>query len=402
LLDRAADLREYHIGCGVFGRKPDYNPGEDNIVRVEMRLLRKRLDGYFSSEGKHEPHVIVVPKGTYVPVFEPRTVPVADGPTQTEALPSESEFSTMPFWRRLRKWLALSQPVVIFVLAVACIWIWQDRHQIIEEGSAAVPDRGPLWPVLFDNDQQTTVVCADYDLVLSEKLLGHSITLDQYLSRDYLKQVSRDPAHRRSVLADVGSWNLTDLADTELVQRLARLNAKYWNKVSVRSAPNIGLEDFKSGNVILLGSVRSMPWIHLFDSTLRFHIEFDDESHSFSIHNRSPALGEQEYYRWKTSGNSEDAYGVLALVPNLRGTGNVLIIAGNGESREAIGEYLTTAGGGSKLYGGIMQKNHGRIPYFEALLKLRITDGVAGKPVVVASHAFPGYPGSVSGQRLGS
>jgi hypothetical protein len=33
--NRPQDLREQQIGCGVFGRKPEYNPGEDNIVRVE-------------------------------------------------------------------------------------------------------------------------------------------------------------------------------------------------------------------------------------------------------------------------------------------------------------------------------------------------------------------------------
>jgi len=38
--NRPEDLREQQIGCAIFGRKPDYSPGEDNIVRVEMRQLR--------------------------------------------------------------------------------------------------------------------------------------------------------------------------------------------------------------------------------------------------------------------------------------------------------------------------------------------------------------------------
>src|SRR5579885_3242279 len=58
--NRPEELREQQIGCGVFGRKPDYNPGEDNIVRVEMRQLRKRLEEYFATEGKNDPYSIVV------------------------------------------------------------------------------------------------------------------------------------------------------------------------------------------------------------------------------------------------------------------------------------------------------------------------------------------------------
>src|SRR5271154_5039423 len=61
--NRLADLREQKIGCAVFGRKPDYNPGEDNIVRVEIRQLRKRLEEYFATEGRDDRFVILIPKG---------------------------------------------------------------------------------------------------------------------------------------------------------------------------------------------------------------------------------------------------------------------------------------------------------------------------------------------------
>src|SRR5690349_2396991 len=71
--NRPEELREQLIGRGVFGRKPDYNPAEDNIVRVEMRQLRKRLEEYFATEGKDEPFLILIPKGAYLPVLAPRT-----------------------------------------------------------------------------------------------------------------------------------------------------------------------------------------------------------------------------------------------------------------------------------------------------------------------------------------
>lgn len=73
LSGHAGEIREQLIGVEVFNRKPDYNPGEDNIVRVEARELRKRLDRYFTGNGAREPFRIRIPKGSYVPVFEPVT-----------------------------------------------------------------------------------------------------------------------------------------------------------------------------------------------------------------------------------------------------------------------------------------------------------------------------------------
>src|SRR5262249_7967028 len=106
--NRTDELREQQIGCAVFGRKPDYSPGDDNIVRVEARHLRRRLEEYFSTDGKKEPLVIVIPKGGYIPVFEPREVPTAEtAPEPPPMAPARSA----PIW----------QQIAIAVLGLACI-----------------------------------------------------------------------------------------------------------------------------------------------------------------------------------------------------------------------------------------------------------------------------------------
>src|ERR1700753_424789 len=70
LLGNSHEITEQRIGTQIFNRAPDYNPGEDNIVRSYARLLRKRLDEYFEGEGRDEPMRIVIPRGGYVPVFQ--------------------------------------------------------------------------------------------------------------------------------------------------------------------------------------------------------------------------------------------------------------------------------------------------------------------------------------------
>ena len=75
LAGRDDELKESVIGTEVFGRKPDYNPKEDAIVRAEARRLRALLDDYYSRAGKEDALIIELPKGGYVPVirrFEPK------------------------------------------------------------------------------------------------------------------------------------------------------------------------------------------------------------------------------------------------------------------------------------------------------------------------------------------
>jgi adenylate cyclase len=66
--------KETLIGIEIFGRRPDYDPGSDPVVRVEARRLRVKLAEYYSGEGREDPVRIEMPKGGYLPLFETRVV----------------------------------------------------------------------------------------------------------------------------------------------------------------------------------------------------------------------------------------------------------------------------------------------------------------------------------------
>lgn len=73
---REHELKESVIGVEVFGRRPDYNLKLDSTVRTEVVRLRARLDKYYSTDGIHDPLVIELPKGGYIPTFrQVETVP---------------------------------------------------------------------------------------------------------------------------------------------------------------------------------------------------------------------------------------------------------------------------------------------------------------------------------------
>jgi len=72
LKGEASHLKETTIGVFVFGRRPDYNPRVDTIVRSQAWRLRAKLKEYYASEGAKDRIIINLPIGGYVPVFKVR------------------------------------------------------------------------------------------------------------------------------------------------------------------------------------------------------------------------------------------------------------------------------------------------------------------------------------------
>src|SRR4051794_10990414 len=69
LRGRQDRIKGYTIAIEALGRGDDFNPQDDPIVRVEAMRLRRALQRYYETCGRHDPLHIGLPVGTYVPVF---------------------------------------------------------------------------------------------------------------------------------------------------------------------------------------------------------------------------------------------------------------------------------------------------------------------------------------------
>lgn len=390
LQNRPEDLREQLIGWQVFDRRRDYSPGEDNIVRVEVRRLRKRLEEYFASEGIAEPLVLVVPKGSYVPVFRPREEVVEPLQVAVPVVPAVPLLPASPA-HAARLW-----PVVVALLSVAAVllgsWGWTNHRKLAAVApSASFGDRAPLWPLLFNNDVQTRVVCADVALVAAQTLQGRPISLNDYIQRDYERNAPAPAADGARMLRSLPNRNWTDLADVRLVDRLHSVNQDAWRRISLTTARLTQMDDFTSGNAILLGSVQSNPWNRVFEQQLNFWIDWDEKTRTDIVRNKAPQQGEAAVYGSSPAAGSESlAYSIVAFLPNLRQNGNVLIIAGTtGQGTEAAGEYITAPETYRPLMERLNGRNGGKLPYFEILLKSRILGGVAKDAEIVSFRTHP-------------
>ena len=82
LASEDALLRERVIGTAVFGRAPDYDSGNDPVVRARVNEVRKRLAQYYEGHRDNTPVRISIPSGSYRAVFEMAEMRAFESPSQ--------------------------------------------------------------------------------------------------------------------------------------------------------------------------------------------------------------------------------------------------------------------------------------------------------------------------------
>jgi adenylate cyclase len=98
LTGEAATIKGYTVATQVLGREPDFDPKLDPIVRIMAGRLRRGLETYYLVQGKSDPVIIAVPKGTYVPLFGSSSRQESPGASlsSAQALPSGPSVAVMP------------------------------------------------------------------------------------------------------------------------------------------------------------------------------------------------------------------------------------------------------------------------------------------------------------------
>ena len=102
LAGRAGEIKGYTIATQVFGRKEDFDPTIDPIVRIQAGRLRRILQSYYAGRGGQDRLRIEMSKGSYIPSFSkiipeklqtPHWPAPGTAPAKSELSPAPSEFS---------------------------------------------------------------------------------------------------------------------------------------------------------------------------------------------------------------------------------------------------------------------------------------------------------------------
>jgi hypothetical protein len=289
--------------------------------------------------------------------------------------------------------LALALGISAALLATLCVWLFFDsqtlRRQLAQRDES--PDRMP-WSAVFDGSHQTKIVLADSCLVLYEDVARQQVTLNDYVSRSYVRRLQDYNAtpELRSLLEIILSRQYTSLADVSLVGKIMQFSQVHRDDVVLSYARNVNIRDFKSNHVILVGALRANPWVELFEPRMNFKFGYDEKLRRPYFRNKAPRPGEQTvYFTGGADGTSAESYAVVALLPNLNRAGNVLLIEGtNSEGTEVGVEYLTDREFVATVLPRLGWKPEGRIPYFEVLLKLRAVGGTSKDTEAIAYRSI--------------
>jgi hypothetical protein len=375
LKDPNCVLREQEIGVGVLGRPPDYDTSHDTLVRVLVSHLRKKLQEHFEGEGRDEPLVIEIPKGTYLPVFHPRQDNSRLESTEEAPPPVETA-------RTGRQWFWMVLAAVALVLSGAATTLMISRAS----SRTPRPTVTAFWSQLFGNGQSTYLVLSDVTLIVFENLMGRPVSLSEYEAHEFdrLADLRIQNPVQRDLAREFVNRVTTALSDVQVARDFGILAAQQHLPLTIISARDMSSPLVASSNVILLGSRRANPWVGLFEGQLNFQTEYHESPPAMRFVNRSPQAHEQPAYaaEWRRTG-----YCRLSFLPNPRHTGNVLLISGSDViSTEAGGRFVASEDSMRQLRRMLHLQPGLPIPHFELLLRTQIVNSTVPWFEVVASR----------------
>ena len=142
--------KETDIATQVFGRRPDFDAGQDAVVRVYIHKLRRKLEAIYSGPRKDAPTRLTIPLGDY------RLVIVQEIEAGAQGLP-EGRLPARPHWA---KWAAAALSLVLAASAGTLLIERATLPPAAKELNAL--RAGPVWGPIQTNGFPTVIAVGDY------------------------------------------------------------------------------------------------------------------------------------------------------------------------------------------------------------------------------------------------
>lgn len=410
---QAHELNEYLIGRDVFDRDDSYNPAADPIVRVGAHDIRKKLELYYQNEGANDEIRLVVPLGSYEPVFVRQTPSLTVPPTtvvtandvaeRTEKADIELPLMAVKPASRIpdksNKWFWLMSGLAVLFLLISLgllgvnRWLQQELARSLVRQTKENQAAGPVWEPFLNNAAPTIIILSNPTVYRSaneadpEVLSKKGIPLTAEQARELTSITgSRLPVMPDQTMRLVPAINMyTGIGEAVGAYRLAGLLQSSGEQTVLKQSRNIGPEDLKQSDVILLGSVYSNQW----SKPLSLNENFVYSKHG-TIENLDPHPGEQREYKpvFDTrSGLLVEDYALISVTPGVAGDHTIMVLAGlYSEGTQAAAEFVTTGNSLQELNQHLQQAagKAGMPRYYQAMLKVRVENAFPTKTTLTA------------------
>jgi len=385
------DIKEYSLGVTVFDRDPDYDPRVDSIVRVEAGRVRTKLREYYSTEGRQDPVIIDLPKGSYIPSIITR-----------ETLRRRAGLSGISIIRG--KGLLILTSVSALICATLAAYLLYQNAQMRQEMEARrqpvlTEEIRAVWAPFLAPGVQTYIVFGSPFFYFSP---AQRLFLRPYDIKDP-QSSETDPVFRRlqerfGPIIPTPRYDYVLEGDSLALQRLTDFLVRSGVSVKPMPAYTTTWDAIQGGNIILLGAPRMNHLLSHFPRDMDF--EWESET---SLRNRNPQPGEQEVYTGMgPQGYSSihrdprqhlHDYAVIGLFPGLRPDNEILVISAHGGPgvSEAV-EYLTRGETVRPLLDRLKLRDSGRRHHFQLLLRVYVDRGIPVRTEYVTHHTARSTP----------
>ncbi len=425
-------LKEYTIGVEAFGRKPDFDPKTDTIVRVQTHRLRQKLKEYYEQEGVHDQVMIEIPKGHYYPAFRLR----ADLLEQAELLGGEGnvisnleanahrfiEAEPVPAepgsrWRWLYSGPTVASAVILLGIVIGYLaGSFQTRMGSSGEtmaansfGRHAADPVKSFWGVLLGNDSSPIIAYPNAVFLLddSNDLFrfrqgasdNRGARVDPHLAREF--------ASNPALVASAGQLyyedGYTGTGELEGVAMLVGLFARMGLTPIIKTSRNITPEDLEQHTVILLGSPFQNIAVAQLMAAGDFRFDNPDsrrEEWRASIINSHPGPNESAAYHTERDPGTDVLkmdYSLISIQPGVVAGHNIAVLGGlDTKGTEGVTRFVTSRAGVEVLTAALAAKGMnvsrgvGGMPWFQALLRVNLEKGDQVLSTQLATvHAFP-------------
>jgi hypothetical protein len=418
IADRVGEIKEYTIATEVLGRPKEFNSKDDNIVRVQVHRLRKKLDEYYKGEGARDQVQIFIPRGHYYPQY---LRPQLDSPPQLPQLAQLPQLPQLPrptgqetadtespttatitnsnakpaHYSMIFTWQGLAVALIVLNLSLIAYHFIRSRRES-QQGTSRELARSlaPIWQPFISISNPPLIVYSNALFLMSEQGDLYRYYAETSHSLSMGAQVpSLAGLERRGPVPDrVGplyySDSYTGIGEVVGAGKIIDLLVRNGQDYLIKRSRITSYEDIRNHNVIFLGAsledsiLGKLP----VESDLVFEEPMGNEFvGKLSIRDRHPAPGKPALYEFRRDEKTkalQSEYALISLLPGVMPNQHILILAGLSTlGTQAAAEFaaseasmLTLEKVWTATGGGV------HLPlYFQALLEVQIREGIAVK-----------------------
>ncbi len=394
LAGEAGALKERTVAVEVFGRPPHIDLGEDTIVRVGAREVRKRLAQYYvTPDGANAEIRIDLPSGSYAPEFRYVT-PIVERDSAVPVLPAPPAPAAVPLPPNLH------EPAIAVKYA-------NKRHRLMLwggiTGAAALATLIALRLTAPGPNMEAFTRFWDPVLRSHEPLLiamAHPIVYHPSARALKLSEKNLPPQEipmQRPIQVSPKDLDATDLVpvqnqyvgfgDMIAANEVTSMLARKSHPVKVRLASGLEFADLRNVQTLLIGAVTNR-WTLEMQQTWRFRFSWTPGTRTVIVDNQAPPeSGRQWSIVAQDDGSAPEDYILVCRIRSQSTGGWLLVGAGLKQfGTEAAGHLLADPEqlGAilSKLPAGWENKN------LQLVLHAKVIRNTPALPDVVASYVW--------------